>query len=923
MNQPIKQRLALFLDGTWNTEDSSTNVLHAYHSTCEGIISEEKIIQKTYYDRGVGTGILDSITGGGLGLGLEVNVREAYNWLLANYNEGDEIYIFGFSRGAYTARSLVGLIASCGLVRRGAPLTLTQLWKAYCFISNNRAIKEDEWWKAALSKEKNKHYFRRLPQIKEETVINDAEKLILKWSRRVKITYLGIYDTVGAMGIHALGIPGLKSRLNEKHNLSPTSLLQNCRHALAIDEHRSSFRLTPILDYVENDASAEAIESYKNIIQQRWFVGAHSNIGGGYANNVLATRPYAWVLEGAIVAGLKLLDVSKQPSQTTAVVSQKKHIRDSYTELISFWGPHILREKRNNRSIGRADLVNAGHTLRSINEKIDESVFEFKKTNPDYAPPNLLAYLQQQPEKDKEQLFDKDKGGLEQQWPGELLFYNKAKKVSKQRNSARMLLLIWSLLAAYGTMNILQFIGAEGRSETVNFLQFIIGKTNSPIGLIFLTSLFVLIDWAEARTTLEVTFYPKAVIARVVWNIVYWFRWFGVLAFFIGLIDLLGICVDIAQKGAFTIQGIDFFFKYLLIGFLQMQNVLAIVSAAVLMFVLEKYWKKSFPKQEEKRILKLAPEILNAPVNTTTTEQHNDNKILLLIGGAIAVFLLALSLVQLWKKTPSIDHHISELPEKLLFIYLLIFILKSLFSWVDKPMRAPRANLGSILSLQYVVNNKQINQLFNFWIGKLRRNWISKEDRKTLGKIYAKEASRTLEQDRRMLAYLRLQEILRTVLWRDLLGFIPLYTTILGLILFIGAQSNYCYIAGMDCNRPLLGNGTNLWFLLIVFTAIADIAENSIHLRYIKNYLSGGSSPALMLLGAIATVCKFIGFLTVCFTSAVIVVFLIIGVLTDVGESPWRMVSVLISLLIIYVFVKYMIIKLFKFVYESAFAKKE
>src|SRR5947207_9253703 len=124
-----QQRLIVCLDGTWNLQDSSTNVLHHFNVVHEGATATG-VVQRKYYHRGVGTGVLDSITGGGFGLGLEQNVRDAYNWLVANYCDRDphlppdEIYIFGFSRGAYTARSLVGFIGQCGLLHRGAPITV-------------------------------------------------------------------------------------------------------------------------------------------------------------------------------------------------------------------------------------------------------------------------------------------------------------------------------------------------------------------------------------------------------------------------------------------------------------------------------------------------------------------------------------------------------------------------------------------------------------------------------------------------------------------------------------------------------------------------------------------------------------------------------------------------------------------------------
>ncbi len=107
----VKQRLVICLDGTWNKRDSGTNIYHLSNLIQEGEVADQWL-QRIYYDPGVGTGVLDGVTGGAFGIGLSENVREAYDWLVEHYNDGDEVYIFGFSRGAFTARSLVGLIAN-------------------------------------------------------------------------------------------------------------------------------------------------------------------------------------------------------------------------------------------------------------------------------------------------------------------------------------------------------------------------------------------------------------------------------------------------------------------------------------------------------------------------------------------------------------------------------------------------------------------------------------------------------------------------------------------------------------------------------------------------------------------------------------------------------------------------------------------
>jgi len=283
----MKKRLIVCLDGTWNNQDSSTNILHHFGLTLSDDTRTDNgssIIQKKFYLAGVGTGVLDGLTGGGFGFGLEENVRKAYDWLIENYNDGDdpdeadEIYIFGFSRGAYTARSLVGFISTCGLLRRGAPLSVDQLWKDYCILGRKRERRTSHWerllgeppteirrinelvmdpWEIQASRSDSDD----VPGLRVKD-LRPAERLLVHWSRRVRITYLGIYDTVGAMGLDALAIPGLTSRLAMHHNMRPTVIIQHCRHALALDENRGNFRHTPFLEYAEHGADEENAQQH-------------------------------------------------------------------------------------------------------------------------------------------------------------------------------------------------------------------------------------------------------------------------------------------------------------------------------------------------------------------------------------------------------------------------------------------------------------------------------------------------------------------------------------------------------------------------------------------------------------------------------------------------------------------------------------
>lgn len=126
---PPHKRIALFLDGTWNTVGDNTNVWRL-KALCADTGSDG-VPQKQYYSTGLGTLVGEKLLGGMFGYGLDRAVVEAYKWLVEAYEPGDEIFIFGFSRGAYTARSLAGFISLCGLLKPGAPLGIGQLYDRY------------------------------------------------------------------------------------------------------------------------------------------------------------------------------------------------------------------------------------------------------------------------------------------------------------------------------------------------------------------------------------------------------------------------------------------------------------------------------------------------------------------------------------------------------------------------------------------------------------------------------------------------------------------------------------------------------------------------------------------------------------------------------------------------------------------------
>ena len=182
-----KKRLALFLDGTWNTKNDDTNVWRL-KSLCS-----ESADQVCYYSTGVGTQFGQRVLGGGFGYGLDDEVIRAYQWIMENYHPEDRVFIFGFSRGAFTARSLAGFISKCGLLRLGSPMSLSQLYARYREGSTQKTI-------------------RGLHDTHDDQ-LSQEERWLKKYSMPIPIWFQGVWDTVGALGIPCLGIPTTMPRL--------------------------------------------------------------------------------------------------------------------------------------------------------------------------------------------------------------------------------------------------------------------------------------------------------------------------------------------------------------------------------------------------------------------------------------------------------------------------------------------------------------------------------------------------------------------------------------------------------------------------------------------------------------------------------------------------------------------------------------
>lgn len=247
-----KKRLIVCCDGTWNDADGGedfTNVVRMVRA----IKAEGALPQIVYYHSGVGTGgdTFVQFAGGAVGLGLSRNVRDAYAFLANNYCNGDEIFLFGFSRGAYTARSVAGLVGWIGLLHKGDMDDFNLVWENY------RTRRKPDW--------------------------QDQRPRFAERHNPVPIKCIGVWDTVGA-----LGIPGHMDVLfTEFYQFFDTALganVENAFHALAIDEHREDFLPTLWTNWTAGQT-----------VEQVWFTGAHSNVGGGYDEHGLSDIALAWM----------------------------------------------------------------------------------------------------------------------------------------------------------------------------------------------------------------------------------------------------------------------------------------------------------------------------------------------------------------------------------------------------------------------------------------------------------------------------------------------------------------------------------------------------------------------------------------------------------------------------------------------------
>ena len=281
------KNIVVCCDGTNNQLDGDlTNVVRLF----EVVVKNER--QVAFYDPGVGT-MADPfskgafrkrwslLTGLAFGAGLEANVLNAYRFLMRVFETDDQVFLFGFSRGAFTARVLAGMLHAVGLLHAGTEHLLSYVWRNYRGI---RTLPDDAT--AAEREAAQKH-------------AKEVEVMRRSFTRPCPVSFLGPWDTVGSVGMY-------------NRNQSFAYTFENpsvavVRHAVALDERRAAFRS----NVFKADPTPLSLQNNRPRVMNVWFPGVHSDVGGGYAwpeCSGLAMVAFNWILREAVAAGLNVQD---------------------------------------------------------------------------------------------------------------------------------------------------------------------------------------------------------------------------------------------------------------------------------------------------------------------------------------------------------------------------------------------------------------------------------------------------------------------------------------------------------------------------------------------------------------------------------------------------------------------------------------
>lgn len=434
-----KKNIILCSDGTGNRggKGNGTNVWRIYNYidlNCHKGKGVKKQRQISFYEDGVGTEDFKpfKLFGGAFGWGLSRNIQDLYDFLIKNYNQGDDIYLFGFSRGAFTVRSLAGLIEQCGIPKRRSDSALMKkiVNKAYSAYKNTHKKKKTTRLLNMFISHPEKH----LHDHKHQKYLEDASTFKEKYSvKDIKIHFIGVWDTVSAVGMPfdflRVTLDWLWNTEFHDYQLGPS--VKNAYHALSIDDERLTFH--PQLWDEKGISSNTKLE-------QVWFSGVHSNVGGGYPKQGMSYVPLHWMMNNAKACGLHYKTDALEEARQAADVNDKMYDSRSGTGIYYRYWPREIAKICKKSNLGEP--------------KIHASVFDRIKTGVQNYAPGFI------PEK-IEVVTTHDENNVAEHTPEELATYAKrVEELSEKGNRALADALNWirprrTLYYSFVTFNIL------------------------------------------------------------------------------------------------------------------------------------------------------------------------------------------------------------------------------------------------------------------------------------------------------------------------------------------------------------------------------------------------------------------------------------------------------------------------------------
>jgi uncharacterized protein (DUF2235 family) len=376
----MPKNIVVCCDGTGNEISANlSNVLKLYRI----VLKNDR--QAVFYDPGIGT--LSSSDAWSrfrsnakqifwlmTGYGLDQNILDAYSFLIDTYEDGDQVYLFGFSRGAYTIRAVAGFMYLIGLLDRNQKHLC-----GYALTAYKRAAEEGQFdigWR-----------FERIMS-----------------TGRVPIRFMGVWDTVSSIIVPRPDRLYIPSRQRLPYTAT-NPLVQVFRHAIAIDERRRMFRINRWTEPQEYNPNPFG-NAERQDVKQAWFVGVHSDVGGGYSEEEsgLAKLPLKWMIDEAKEHGLLIntamfnhlvLGHERKGGSRNYVkpdAGAASHDSMSWGWQILEWLPKSLRRREwpTRRSLsGVAYLPRSEPRLINSGALIHSSVIERMEIIPHYRPINL------------------------------------------------------------------------------------------------------------------------------------------------------------------------------------------------------------------------------------------------------------------------------------------------------------------------------------------------------------------------------------------------------------------------------------------------------------------------------------------------------------------------------------------------------